>query len=110
MGLRLRLNLLLSVIFVATLGVGSAVLLNVLQQGVEEELTASVDQAAKLISVVVNQLPADISDRKLQETLNDIVTVGSTRHLRISADPYANTVANSEQLAAQAYFLLTAEN
>ena len=104
MGLRLRLNLLLSVIFIATLGVGSAVLLNVLQQGVEEELTASVEQAAKLISVVVNQLPADISDRKLQETLNDIVTVGSTRHLRISADPYANTVANSEQLAAPRWF------
>ena len=104
MGLRLRLNLLLSVIFVATLGVGSAVLLNVLQQGIEEELTASVDQAAKLISVVVNQLPADISDRKLQETLNDIVTVGSTRHLRISTDPYANTVANSEQLAAPRWF------
>ena len=106
MGLRLRLNLLLSVIFIATLGVGSAVLLNVLQQGVEEELTASVEQAAKLISVVVNQLPADISERKLQETLNDIVTVGSTRHLRISADPYANTVANSENLAAPRWFFL----
>ena len=104
MGLRLRLNLLLSVIFVATLGVGSAVLLNVLQQGVEEELTASVEQAAKLITVVVNQLPADISERKLQETLNDIVTVGSTRHLRISADPYANTVANSERLSAPRWF------
>ena len=54
MGLRLRLNLLLSLIFFATLAIGAAILINVLRNGVTEELSASVDQTAKLITVVRN--------------------------------------------------------
>ena len=104
MGLRLRLNLLLSLIFITTLGVGTAVLFSIQREGVHEELTASVEQAAKLIAMVVNQLPADISEQQLQSALNAIVNIGATRHLRISASPYTNSVETSEQLVAPQWF------
>ncbi|MEM7468253.1 MAG: ATP-binding protein [Pseudomonadota bacterium] len=104
MGLRLRLNLLLSVIFVATLGIGSLLLYNVLRAGVTEELTASVDQAAKLITVVVNQLPQDLSEHELQRAINEIASIGSTRHLRISTDPGTSLTEESESLAAPSWF------
>lgn len=104
MGLRLRLNLLLSLIFLATLGIGTVILLKVQREGVSEELTASVEQAARLIAIVVDQLPADLSDEQLQSTLNAIVNIGSTRHLRISASPFTNSVEQNEQLAAPQWF------
>ncbi|MGR8949590.1 MAG: ATP-binding protein [Gammaproteobacteria bacterium] len=104
MGLRLKLNLLLSLIFITTLGVGSTILLNVLQHGVAEELTASVDQAARLISVVVNQLPVDLPDAALERTITDISSIGSTRHLRVSTEPSTEAVFNSAQLLAPQWF------
>ena len=104
MGLRLRLNLLLSLMFVATLGIGSAILVNVFRDGVAEELTASVEQAAELVTIVVSRLPADITDRQLERALKEIVNIGSTRHLRISTDPSANAPFNAEQLLAPRWF------
>ena len=104
MGLRLRLNLLLSLIFITTLAVGSAILLKVMQDGVAEELTASVDQAARIISVVAEQLPANLPDPDLERTITDIASIGSTRHLRISTDPSTEVVFPTDQLFAPQWF------
>lgn len=104
MGLRLRLNLLLSLIFIATLGIGSAILLNVLRNSVAEELSASVEQTAKLITVVVTHLPPDLGDVKLQQLINEIATIGSTRHLRISTEPDANSPFSSAELNTPSWF------
>lgn len=104
MGLRLRLNLLLSLIFLATLGIGASILINVLRNGVAEELNASVDQTAKLISVVVTQLPKNLDGDKLGELINQIATIGSTRHLRISTKAGAESSFASAELTAPRWF------
>jgi len=104
MGLRLRLNLLLSLIFFATMGVGTAILLNVLRHGVSEELSASVEQTAKLITVAVNHLPPALDDLKLQRVINDIATIGSTRHLRISTNVDRDSPFENVALEAPRWF------
>jgi two-component system, NarL family, sensor histidine kinase UhpB len=104
MGLRLRLNLLLSLIFFATMGVGTAILLNVLRHGVSEELSASVEQTAKLITVAVNHLPPALDDLKLQRVINDIATIGSTRHLRMSTNVDRDSPFENVALEAPRWF------
>ena len=88
----------------ATLAGGSAILLKVMQDGVAEELTASVDQAARIIGVVAEQLPANLSDAALESTITDIASIGSTRHLRISTDPSTEVALRSDKLSAPSWF------
>lgn len=104
MGLRLRLNVSLSIIFVATLAIGTALLLNILRHGVAEELGASVEQSARLISVVVDQLAAELDDSALEEVISHIATASSSRHLRVSSDPTTGFDTNHTALKAPRWF------
>ncbi|MBK6658499.1 MAG: hypothetical protein IPM80_21330 [Proteobacteria bacterium] len=82
MDLRVRLTLLLSLIFGATLAVGVAYLLADVRQAVLDELNASSDLATTLLQGLVAAPGATVSDAELGELTARLTRDAAIRHLR----------------------------
>ena len=82
MDLRVRLTLLLSLIFAATLAVGIAYLLADVRQAVLDELNASSDLATTLVQGMVGAPDSTVSESQLTELAERLTRDAAIRHLR----------------------------
>ncbi len=82
MDLRVRLTLLLSLIFGATLAVGIAYLLADVRQAVLDELNASSDLATTLLQGMVAATDSAVSERQLNALAARLTRDAAIRHLR----------------------------
>jgi len=82
MDLRVRLTLLLSLIFAATLAIGIAYLLADVRQAVLDELNASSDLATTLLQGMVGAADSAVSEAQLTELAARLTRDAAIRHLR----------------------------
>ncbi len=82
MDLRVRLTLLLSLIFAATLAVGFAYLLADVRQAVLDELNASSDLATTLLQGMVGAPHSTVNEMQLTELAARLTRDAAIRHLR----------------------------
>ena len=92
MGLRLRLNLLLSLIFFAALAAGAAYALDNARRAVVDELRASTDLASTLIQGLLDAAADEAGRISVAAMLDQLEGHAKTRHLSIMViDPQAAT-------------------
>lgn len=84
MSLRLRLNVILTVLLFTTVVIGMTYLLLDVRRAIAEELQSSVDLSSKLIALALQQIPAHDRGRVAEEIGEQLARVGDTRHLHIS--------------------------
>ena len=110
MDLRVRLTLLLSLIFAATLAVGVAYLLADVRQAVLDELNASSDLATTLVQGMVGAPDSTVTEAQLTELAERLTRDAAIRHLRFEvvapgATPAAAArSAQGSQRGAPAWF------
>ena len=110
MDLRVRLTLLLSLIFAATLAVGGAYLLADVRQAVLDELNASSDLATTLVQGMVGAPDSTVTEAQLTELAERLTRDAAIRHLRFevvapgAAPAAAARSAQGSQRGAPAWF------
>ncbi|MBI5617270.1 MAG: HAMP domain-containing protein [Gammaproteobacteria bacterium] len=95
MNLRLRLTLLLTSIFVITLGVGAGYVMKNARAAVTDELLSSLDLASSLIGLMVAQEASETSAPDPVRLARQLTGLGHPRHLHIelSSSPEALVLA-----------------
>lgn len=98
LGLRPRLNLLLSVIFLLTVLIAVVYLLHNARRAVVDEITASTELASTLIRGLEQLTPANVSESKLKQWLDQLTADGLLRHVsfRIVSEADEGANANNE--------------
>ena len=88
MGLRLRLNLLLSLIFFAALAAGATYALGNARRAVDDELHASTDLTSTLIQGLLDAAADDSGRASMASVLTELEAHAKIRHLSISVSPH----------------------
>jgi len=83
MSLRLRLNVILTCVLLATVVVGMSFLMLDVRRSIRDELNASVELSSKLIALALRQVAPDDRGRVTREIAGQLARVGDTRHLSI---------------------------
>jgi two-component system sensor histidine kinase UhpB len=84
--LRLRLNLILTLVFVVTLVVGATYTIANARRAIGAELGASIELASRLLASVLTAVPANESLAVVDKLVDDLNRTGKLRHLRIEAN------------------------